>query len=667
MQKVFGKFRATSTAADLQPLRLQHFALRGGLSLGLALVFAWLLSGQIQGVNWSQIADTLAQIDTVQICLALGFTGLSYWAIGHYDAVIHRHFATGENPRVARKAGICAIALSQIIGMGLISGSIMRWRMLPDRGLGFATKITAAVTVSFLAGWAIITTACLLFAPGAPHKEAAMIAFYLIAIVILTCTLAPRRLAKAWHLPNGLTLGQLVFFCAIDTFAAGTALYVLLPQATALGLSDLLPAFLIAFGLGLISGSPGGIGAFEVVLLAYVPSVDVAVLLAAVMAWRLVYFVVPALYGTCLAVYGPGKMRAHLPVAPFKPHTARSTCSEGQLQQQEGFEYVSLTQNHTWLIAKTRHFLVGFFDPNPSDDPSLKVARPLLPDVAQQTACIFAKARAQNRIGLMYKSGGRSAAAARAMGAHPLRVARNGWLDPRAAPLNVPARAKLRRKLRKAAAAGVSVTYASHKDIHRLWPQLRLIAQNWEATHGRERGFSMGRFCPATLLAQRVFIAWHGDRVVGFVSFHTTGQGWTLDVMRHDHCVPDGTMHLIVQTAIEDAAQIGVARVSLAAVPEPCFADAAQPKIAGTMRKLGLLNSGLLQFKSCFAPQWQPLYIVAPNRICLILGLAAIARAVFLPSPLRPEQGEDFQDDVAEYEFASGAQKWHRQGETIID
>lgn len=659
MQKVFGKFRAVGTSADLQPLRMQQFVLRGGLSLGLAILFAWLLSGQIKGVNWSQIADTLAQIDLMQICLALGLSALSYWAVGHYDAVIHRHFATGENPRVARKAGICAIALSQVIGMGLISGSLVRWRMLPDRGLGFATKITAAVTASFLAGWAIITTACVMLTPGAPHKDAAMIAFCLIAAVVFACALAPRRVAKLWHLPNIVTLGQLVFFCAIDTLAAGTALYVLLPHATALGVLDLLPAFLIAFGLGLLSGSPGGIGAFEFVLLAYVPGVDVAVLLAAVLAWRLVYFVLPALYGTVLAIYGPSQHRAHPPATAFKPRAAPSTCIEGQLQQQEGFGFVSLTQDHTWLIASTRHFLVGFFDPSPSDETLHKVDAPLFHKVAQQSARIFAQARAQNRIGLMYKSGARSAAAARAMGARALRVARNGWVDPKAAPLNVPARAQLRRKLRKAAAAGVSVTCASHTDIHHLWPRLRQIAQNWEATHGRERGFSMGRFCRDTLLAQRVYIARHGDRVVGFVSFHSTGQVWTLDVMRNDHRVPDGTMHLIVQTAIEDAADLGVARVSLAAVSEPCFADAAQPKIAGMMRKMGLLNSGLLQFKSCFAPQWQPLYFVAPNRICLILGLASVTRAVFWPSPLLAAQDEDFQDDDAEFEFASGAQKWH--------
>ncbi|MEZ5796458.1 MAG: YbhN family protein [Paracoccaceae bacterium] len=67
----------------------------------------------------------------------------------------------------------------------------------------------------------------------------------------------------------------------------------------------LLPAFLLAFGAGLLSGTPGGIGAFEVVLLALLPAHPAEGVIAATLAWRGVYHLAPAAIAALAVLRGP--------------------------------------------------------------------------------------------------------------------------------------------------------------------------------------------------------------------------------------------------------------------------------------------------------------------------------------------------------------------------
>ena len=93
---------------------------------------------------------------------ALALTAAAFWAVGQYDAVLHRYFETGVDARGARIAGVSAIAVSQTIWLGMVTGAILRWRMLPNQSRGQATRITVAVALSFLAGWAVVTAAAVL-------------------------------------------------------------------------------------------------------------------------------------------------------------------------------------------------------------------------------------------------------------------------------------------------------------------------------------------------------------------------------------------------------------------------------------------------------------------------------------------------------------------------
>lgn len=61
-------------------------------------------------------------------------------------------------------------------------------------------------------------------------------------------------------LPNALTQGRLIVLTLVDTFAACLALHLMFPDADFVPIAVLLPAFLLALGAGLASGSPGRVG-----------------------------------------------------------------------------------------------------------------------------------------------------------------------------------------------------------------------------------------------------------------------------------------------------------------------------------------------------------------------------------------------------------------------
>ncbi len=591
------------------------------LSLGLGTGFLWLLASRLAEVDPSAVGAAMSQVVLLQWGLALLATVVSFWAVGQYDVVMHRHFRTGVTAAVAGRAGICAIAVSQMLGLGVITGSILRWRMLHGLSAAMAARLTVAVAGSFLAGWGVVTALVLLVLPDAPFRGVAAGVVCCAGLVVVAVVAAP-RLTRTW--PNLFTMGHLVGLAAVDTLAAALALYVLLPADLDLALTTLLPAFLIAQGAGLLSGAPGGVGAFEVTFLALLPTWPQDPLLAAVLAWRLIYYALPAMLGGLRAALGT----AETPPGAKTPHPPLPRAETGIAAQGE---HIRLACG-SWLVGRTPHVLVGLFDPLDRED---RLDR------------LIAAAAQEGRWPAVYKCTGRTAVLTRRVGWNVMAIAREAWLDPRHFRPDHPARAGLRRKLRRAGAAGLEISTGGTASM----AEMTCVAARWAAAHGGERGFSMGRFSPAYVATQRVYLAHRAGRLVAFATFHRASREWALDLVRYVPDTPDGTMQALVCAAIADCAKAGVPRLSLAAVPEAAFGGSRG--VDRVLRRTGHDSAGLLQFKSSFAPRWQRLYLAAPHPVALAVAAAEIARAIALPPPLRQiEQGH------ADYGFASVPRPW---------
>ncbi len=591
------------------------------LPFALAFGLIWYLSGHLGRVDPGLVGRELATIAPLQWLLALLATMLSFWAVGRYDGVLHRQFGSTIAPAQAHRAGIVAIALSQTVGMGLFTGALVRWRMLPGLSLWHCTQLSIAVALSFLAGWAVVASVAVLILPvPVPGLAAVALLVLGLAILVLATALLRPALLSRLPLPPFRSLIRIVALAAVDTGAAALAFAVLVPEAASLSPALVIPAFLVALGVGLATGTPGGVGPFETMLLTLLPLSEPEPLLAGILAFRLVYYALPALLAAVLVILGPRRTQPPQP-APLllrsgvlaQPLLARAR-AEAQLVHQGPFQLWSDRSGQSgWLVAQTALSLVTLGDP-----------------VGPVTPCSLAAPRklavARDRGLVHYKCSARTAVQLRRAGYRVVQTGAEARIDPARFTLDGPERASLRRHLRKADQAGV--TCEAHRGKLLPLAALGAISDAWVARHGTERGFSMGRFHPDHLAGQQLFLAWHGGAIVGFVSFHTTAQDWSLDLMRAAGDAPSGTMQALLVAAIRAAAAGGV-QLSLAAVP------AEHPGWLSRLIDRATGAAGLRQFKSAFAPDWHPLYLAAPGRLALALAALDIAVAIARPGPVK--------------------------------
>lgn len=605
--------------AAAQRAAASRVILRSGLPLLIGAACIWLLRDRLHGMDFDAVAEVVSTTSLAQWVAAAGATALSFWAIGTYDLVMHRHLRTGVPPRVARISGAGSIALAQVLGMGMITGALARWRMLAGARPGMAAAVTGAVALSFMAAWAPIAVLMAALLPGVSLPlwvtlTTAALTLLVLAVAFLFPVL--RIGPVTLRLPSLRAMAAMAMLTALDIAAAAAALFVLLPADVVLTFEVLLPIFALALGAGLFSSTPGGAGPFELTLLAFLPHVAEEPLLGAVLAWRLIYYAVPALIALIPLAF-PFRVPEAAPArcaakSGMLPGAARAECG---VARQNGAQLLD-TGRGAAAVVETGQTLTLLFDP--------VAGRP-----EGTIPAITRAARDRMLVPAIYKCSGRLASLARRAGWSVVRVADDAVIDPRGFAVDGARFRQLRRKLRQAEKAGVRVTREAPGPA--LLRELEEIDSHWVAEHRGARGFSMGRYCQAYVGDQQIFVARRDGAAIAFVTLHETSQDLALDLMRHGPEMPDGTMHLLVAAAIDTARAEGRGRMTLAAMPaQPCT----EGRIAtGLRNRIANISggAGLTRFKESFGPRRQPLYMAAPDPVSLTLALADIARVIRQP------------------------------------
>lgn len=605
------------------------------LPLRLALVGAvlagsfWVVQHRLAEFNEAAVLAALGQLGLWQVVVALVAVATAFAAVAGQERAVVAHLGLVLPPGRAATTAAAAAAVSQTVGFGPIVGALVRRRLMREVTLGQSFAISAGITLGFFAGLGLLVLTAFAVLPGLPHRVLAQVGVLMVLAVAATLALSRRPTFLGLRKPNLFIIARFLFWLCLDLAALATALWALLPGSAAPDFGHFLPVFLIALGLGVASGSPGGIGPFEAALLAHLPQVPAAELLAAIVTYRALAYALPSLCGAVWLLLRPGPAvtggavgvtdRQHLSPEALQ----RLPDAEAQLIRQGNLTMSSLNDGVMWVSGKLSHTRV-----------MLGPLRPLAGDMDRPLAAVERLARTEARMLCLYKIDARTAAAARRRGYAVLPVAREAVLDPGGFHLGGPDRARLRRKLAHACKAGVAV----RSDPTPPLTEMEAVARVWAQGHGRERGFSMGRWDRTYAAGQRVVTARDATgRLVAFITFHTCSRQWVLDLVRLRPEAPDGTIYAMILHAVELARWHEVAEVSLASVPEADFGLSGP--LARVMRRATSGSVGLAQFKSTFAPGWRPLYIAAPSRLALLIGAVDVARAVLWPAPLARGRG----------------------------
>lgn len=592
-------------------------ALARAAAAALVAVCIAVLAVVVLRQDLSAAGSAIASFSSLTWAAAAALTLVSLAAIGGIEVMLHRSAGLATPVATALRSGMTAAALGQALGFGPLVGTAVRMRLLPALGPLRAGALSGLATLAFLASGGVILALTLALALGQWGLA--------LAVGLLSGALVSRArpLGRLPGLGPRRALAILAL-TAIDLVSAAMVLALFLPGLALAAPGLLLGIYLIALVLGLVMQGPGGLGAFDLALLALLPARGADVL-AALAAYRLVYHLVPAALAGLWLWRGLHRRRRDSGLSPpgpagLGPALGRAPAGDWGLVHQGGRILLTRDRAAGWLVRAA--------------GPVLAAIGPALgrPDLA----LLGRQARGERRLPCLYKCDARDAAAARAAGWAVLPIATEAVLEPRRWSADLPAARGLRRKLRAAWAAGLRTEIRPDRLPH---AEMAAVAADWAGRHGRERGFSMGRYSPALVRHQAVILARDDCGLAGFATFHRTGRDsrWTLDLMRWRPGAPDGTMQLLVATAIEAAGRAGVRQMSLAAVPDPAHSLRALP--ARLRRPLGPLARhcdapGLRRFKAAFAPRWEPRYLCAPSRAGLVLALAAIALCVRFPPPL---------------------------------
>ncbi len=289
-----------------------------GPALALILLGAagWVLSAQLSGYTWQEIVDMLVHETERDLLLAFGLTAVNFAVLAGYDILALRYIGHPLPWAKAAFASFAGNAFSNTIGLSTLAGSSVRYRLYTSWGLtaGEIAKIVVFTTLTLWLGLFSIGGIIFTVRP-VPLPDWVLLPFGttrplgLILLIPPTVYLAAAAFKKTpWRvgrfellLPGFNSSLVQVVVASLDWGLAAAVLYALLPPWADVTFPLVLGAFLLGQIAGLVSQVPGGLGVFESCLIFLLtPRIPAPALFAALVAYRLVYYIAPLAVASAL-------------------------------------------------------------------------------------------------------------------------------------------------------------------------------------------------------------------------------------------------------------------------------------------------------------------------------------------------------------------------------
>src|SRR5580693_631930 len=274
----------------------------------------------LKGVDTGVMLVALTEISPHRIVLAALCVIGAFCTLTFYDFFALRTIGKKHVPyRIAALSSFTSYSIGHNIGATVFTGGAIRFRIYSDYGLS-AIDVAKICFLSGLTFW--LGNTFVLGIGMAWHPEAAsamdqlpaainrLIAFTgIVAIVSYLGWLMlgenRRELGQnGWKvvLPSvRLTLLQ-ILIGVIDLGFCAMAMYLLVPAQPQTDFMSLAVVFILATLLGFASHAPGSIGVFDAAMLVALPQFGREQLLATLVVFRVLYFVIP--FGIAISIMG---------------------------------------------------------------------------------------------------------------------------------------------------------------------------------------------------------------------------------------------------------------------------------------------------------------------------------------------------------------------------
>ncbi|HWL19205.1 MAG TPA: YbhN family protein [Bradyrhizobium sp.] len=265
----------------------------------------------LKGVDTGVILTALTDIPPGHIALAALCVVCAFCTLTFYDFFALRTIGKKLVPyRIAAMSSFTSYSIGHNIGATVFTGGAIRFRIYSDYGLNAidVAKICFLSGLTFWLGNLVVLGVGMAYHPQAasamdllPPAMNRLIAIGCLAgigtyFVWLVMGKNRRELGQnGWKvvLPSArLTLVQ-VLIGVVDLGFCAMAMYLLMPMEPSIDFMSLAVVFILATLLGFASHAPGSLGVFDAAMLVALPDFGREQLLATLLVFRVLYFVIP--------------------------------------------------------------------------------------------------------------------------------------------------------------------------------------------------------------------------------------------------------------------------------------------------------------------------------------------------------------------------------------
>jgi len=278
------------------------------------LLAVGMLYWQLRNYSWREIAHALWNIPFINLVMASVACFCGYIVLSLYDYLALQY--TGHKMAWWKwmLAGMLGFAISNNAGNAMVSGGAIRYRLYTRwriPGSDILKMLTFSGFTYFLGFAAVEIIGYFLVSPEFLEQSSdelsfginglfiaclsLIIAYY--AITIVFCDKSIRTGQIKFKIPSIGTAFVQTILGMMDALCAGMVLYFCIRPyvpAEIMPFGMFIGLFVVAMVAGVFSQVPGGIGVFETIFIAALPdSVDKASIFGALLAFRIIYYVLP--------------------------------------------------------------------------------------------------------------------------------------------------------------------------------------------------------------------------------------------------------------------------------------------------------------------------------------------------------------------------------------
>ena len=276
--------------------------------LSIAAGAACVLIQRIEEIDFEDVAQHLSSVPLPVVIMALLCSAGVYTTVGLYEGIAVR-LASDRNLRwQAFRTAVIANPLGRAIGVAMVSGGALRYRMYAPEGLSLkqvgAVILLVAMPYVFGVGW-LIDVSLLLHLKEASRAFqlpfAAVTAFAVLGLAkdvgwlafVATRTQPITLRGQSIRLPSLRDALVQIAFGLTQISLMTTILYLFMPAELNMTWPAFVAVYCIAFVAGQMSNVPAGLGVLEAALFLMLPHVPPGKLVGSVLAYRAVYEVIP--------------------------------------------------------------------------------------------------------------------------------------------------------------------------------------------------------------------------------------------------------------------------------------------------------------------------------------------------------------------------------------